>query len=59
MICARCKEEFSGKPIRQANEYYCSLECANAAAGTPSDEEEAYFEESDLEGLYEEGEEEE
>ena len=58
MICSFCGEEISGKPIRQIGKYYCSLECANNAAGASSEEAEEYYDESDLEGLYEEEEEE-
>jgi len=54
MNCARCKEEISGKPITQENIDYCSLECANAAGGHVAEEEASYFEEHELEGLYEE-----
>ncbi|MDF1543915.1 MAG: hypothetical protein P1R58_02295 [bacterium] len=57
MVCSYCGEEILSKPIRQVGEYFCSLECANSAEGAGSDEAEEYYDESDLEGLYEEEEE--
>ena len=54
MVCSFCNDKIDGKPIRQAGEYYCSLECANLAAGTTDDDNEEYYDEADLEGLYEE-----
>ncbi|MDZ4724195.1 MAG: hypothetical protein SGI97_09875 [candidate division Zixibacteria bacterium] len=44
MFCANCTEKIVGKPIKQATDYYCSLECANLASGIEPEEEE-YFEE--------------
>lgn len=47
MYCAFCGEEFNGRPIRQDNRNYCSLGCADAAAGVSDDEEDDdYFEET-------------
>jgi len=54
MYCAHCNEQFSGKPVRQGGEYYCSLECANLASGIVPDEEDGYFEEAPIEDLYQE-----
>lgn len=55
MVCTKCKEEINSNPIKQGDDYYCSLECANQAAGYNSEEENSYFEENDLdENLYEE-----
>jgi hypothetical protein len=52
MLCAFCNEKIAGKPIKQAAEYYCSLECANAASGVEPEEEE-YFEEESLDEFME------
>lgn len=55
MLCSQCGEEIVGKPVKQAGEFYCSLECANIAAGIdPDEEEEDYFEEDEIEGLFDE-----
>ncbi len=51
MICAQCGDMITGKPIKQLEEYYCSLECANLAAGIDP-EEEGYFEEPDVDDFY-------
>ncbi len=56
MICAFCQAEISGKPIRQGGEYYCSLECANAASGIEADDGEEYFEEDAIEDFFSEDE---
>ena len=53
MQCMICKDEINGRGIKQGGEYYCSLECANQNSGLKP-ETEGYFEENDLEGLYEE-----
>lgn len=53
MLCANCAEKIVGKPIKQAGEYYCSLECANAASGIAPEEEE-YFEEDAIDEYFEE-----
>lgn len=53
MFCANCTEKIVGKPIKQAGEYYCSLECANAASGIDAEDEE-YFEEEAVDDFYEE-----
>jgi hypothetical protein len=58
MRCANCNDTIDGKPIRQGDEHFCSLECANIASGIdPVEEEEGYYEEAEIEGLYEEEEE--
>ncbi len=51
MICAHCKQKFSGKPTPQGGEMYCSLECADLASGH-KDEGEGYFEEAPIKELY-------
>ncbi len=45
MRCAYCGDEINGRPIKQNEDYYCSLECANAVAGIVSEEVEGYYEE--------------
>jgi hypothetical protein len=52
MFCAHCAEKITGKPIRQGGEYYCSLECANAASGIATDDSEEYFEEDAIEDFF-------
>jgi len=47
MICAFCGEKFSGRPIKQSGQAYCSIECANMAAEVVSEDED-YYEEDDL-----------
>ena len=44
MHCAYCSEKIQGKAVRQGDEAYCSLECANLAAGNVPEEDE-YFDE--------------
>ena len=56
MQCAMCKDEIKGRAIKQGDKYYCSLECANQALGLKPEEED-YYDENDLEGLYDEDEE--
>ena len=48
MICPQCSEEIGSNSVKQGSEFFCSLECANLAAGYETDEEESYFEEEDL-----------
>lgn len=49
MNCAYCNERISSSPVKQGDEMYCSLECANLAAGyDTSEEEDSYFEEDAL-----------
>lgn len=48
MKCQQCHELITGDPIKQNNEFFCSLECANIAAGYEPDEELAYFEEEEI-----------
>jgi len=52
MFCAYCSEEFTGKPIIQGGEYFCSLECANLASGLDSDDIEGYYEEEPIQGFF-------
>jgi len=55
MRCKFCNDEVKSSPIKQGDDFYCSLECANQAAGYASEEEDAYFEEDDITvNLYEE-----
>jgi len=55
MHCAYCSEKIQGKAVREGDEAFCSLECANLAAGNvPEDDE--YFDEGELQGLTEEDE---
>jgi hypothetical protein len=46
MICAFCGEKFSGKPIKQGGQVYCSIECADMAAEVVAEDEEYYEEET-------------
>lgn len=48
MICPQCNEEINSNSVKQGSEFYCSLECANLAAGYTVDEEDGYYEEDDL-----------
>jgi len=54
IFCTQCKEEVMDRPIRQDNELFCSVQCADKASGHDTEEPEEYYDESDLEGLYEE-----
>ena len=45
MRCAYCGDEINGKPIKQNDEYFCSLECANLVAGIAPEEVEEYYDE--------------
>ena len=54
MRCAHCGEEIFNRPVKQGDEHYCSLECANRATGWEQEEPDGYYDEADLEGLYEE-----
>ena len=55
MRCAYCSDEFAGRPVKQGEEIYCSIECANLAAGINEDEDSSYFEEDELDmELYDE-----
>lgn len=48
MNCAYCNEKITS-PVKQGNDMFCSLECANLAAGyDTSEEEDSYFEEDAL-----------
>lgn len=46
MICAFCGEKFTGKPIKQGGQVYCSIECADMAAEVVSEDEEYYEDEN-------------
>lgn len=52
MLCAKCGEEIKGRPVKEGSEFFCSLECANQASGLESDEQDGYYDEGDLEGMY-------
>lgn len=52
MNCAQCGDSISGNPIKQGEDFFCSLECANAAAGYASEDEESYYEEDDISESY-------
>ncbi len=54
MVCAYCSERILDEPVHMAGETYCSQSCANLAFDLDPDEESGYYEESELEGLYEE-----
>ena len=51
MHCAYCSEKIQGKAVREGDEAYCSLECANLATGNEPEEDE-YFDEAQLQGSY-------
>lgn len=48
MYCPQCSEKITSNSVKQGDDFYCSLECANLAAGYEADEEDSYFEEDDL-----------
>jgi hypothetical protein len=52
MLCARCCEVIQGRPVKEGNEFFCSLECANQTSGLEFDEQDGYYDETDLEGMY-------
>jgi len=52
MLCARCSEVIQGRPIKEGSEFFCSLECANRTSGLEFDEQDEYYDEGDLEGMY-------
>lgn len=56
MVCAYCANRIVEEPIRVVGEYYCSTGCVNMANDLDADDCEGYYEESELEGLYEEDE---
>lgn len=56
MVCAYCADKILDEPLIIGGECYCSENCANLARDLDPDEDEGYFEESELEGLYEEDE---
>lgn len=47
MVCEYCGERFSGRPIKQGDQNFCSIECANFAAEIGT-EEDGYYEEDTL-----------
>lgn len=51
MICDFCGEEFTGRPVKDGEQMYCSIACADAAAdvGRDGDDEDGYYEEDSLE----------
>ena len=51
MLCARCGETIRGRPVKEGNEFFCSLECANRLSGLESDEQDGYYDEGALEGM--------
>jgi hypothetical protein len=53
MFCSQCNEKIEGKAVKQGNELYCSLECANLASGVEPEETEDYFDEDGAEEFYE------
>ena len=55
MQCAMCHEEIKGRAIKQGDEYFCSLECANQTSGLKPEEED-YYDENDIEEFYDEDE---
>ncbi len=48
MNCKLCHDHITDHPIKQGDEFFCSLECANLAAGYESDDELSYYEEDDI-----------
>ena len=57
MICAFCGEKFTGKPIKQGGQVYCSIECADMAAEVVSEDEDYEEDENlDIENYEEEDE---
>jgi hypothetical protein len=52
MLCARCSEVIQERPINEGSEFFCSLECANRTSGLEFDEQDEYYDEGDLEGMY-------
>ena len=54
MHCAYCSEKITGKVVKHSGGLFCSLECANRAAGVDTEEENEYYEETPLDYLEEE-----
>ncbi len=52
MLCAICREVIQGRPVKEGNEFFCSLECANRSSGLETDEQDGYYDEGDLEGMH-------
>jgi len=38
VYCANCSEKIMGEALKQAGEYFCSVECANIAQGIDPDD---------------------
>ena len=45
MRCANCGDEINGRAIKQNEEFFCSLECANVVAGIAPEEVLEYYDE--------------
>ncbi len=56
MLCTQCGDEIIGRPVRQGEDLFCSLECANLFSGVFTEEEDGYYEESSLDEYFEEDE---
>ena len=56
MYCAQCNEKIQGKPIKQGSDYYCSLECANLAAGIEGGDTEEHYDEESVDEFFDEDE---
>lgn len=44
MVCEFCGGDFEGRPIRQGDQVFCSIECANMAAQIGAEEDDYYEE---------------
>jgi hypothetical protein len=51
MICKFCGNEIEGRPIRQDDGIYCSIDCADKAAVEYGDIDSDYLEENDFDLL--------
>lgn len=54
MYCANCSEKITGEPLKQAGEFFCSVECANVAQGIDPDDPLVYESEDFDEEFFEE-----
>ena len=54
MRCANCGDGIISKPIKQNEEFFCSLECANLVTGIASEEVEEYYDEDVPQNSFEE-----
>jgi len=52
MHCANCSEKILGRPVRQSSDLFCSIECANRAAGIEPEDDDGYYEEDSLEDFF-------